>query len=83
MPLTTIIITVVAVGLVLWLINRFIPMQSQIKSILNGLVVIVLVLWLADDPRREVTPCAAETVADLPANVRQQGNAASLCRQEI
>lgn len=37
----------------------------------------------SDDPRREVTPCAAETVADLPANVRQQGNAASLCRQEI
>ena len=48
MPLTTIIITIVAVGLVLWLINRFIPMQGQIKSILNGLVVIVLVLWLAN-----------------------------------
>jgi hypothetical protein len=47
MPLTTIIITIVAVGLVLWL-NRFIPMQGQIKSILNGLVVIVLVLWLAN-----------------------------------
>ena len=48
MPLTTVIITIVAVGLVLWLVNRFIPMQGQIKSILNGLVVIVLVLWIAN-----------------------------------
>jgi len=48
MPLTTVIVTIVAVGVVLWLVNRFIPMQSQIKSILNGLVVIVLVLWLGN-----------------------------------
>jgi hypothetical protein len=48
MPLTTVIIAIVAVGLLLWLVNRFIPMQGQIKSILNGVVVIVLVLWLAN-----------------------------------
>ncbi len=48
MPLSTVILTIVAVGLVLWLVNRFIPMQGQIKSILNGLVVIVLVLWIAN-----------------------------------
>jgi hypothetical protein len=48
MPLTTVIITIVAVGLVLWLVNRFVPMQGQIKSILNGLVVIVLILWIAN-----------------------------------
>jgi hypothetical protein len=48
MPLTTVIIAIVAVGVVLWLINRFIPMQGQIKSILNGLVVIVLVLWIGN-----------------------------------
>jgi ABC-type glucose/galactose transport system permease subunit len=48
MPLTTVILAVVAVGVVLWLINRFIPMQGQIKSILNGLVVIVLVLWIGN-----------------------------------
>ncbi len=47
-PLTTVIITIVAAGLLLWLVNRFIPMQGQVKSILNGLVVIVLVLWLAN-----------------------------------
>lgn len=48
MPLTSVIITIVAVGVLLWLVNRFIPMQSQIKSILNGLVVIVLVLWIGN-----------------------------------
>lgn len=48
MPLTTVIIAIVGVGLVLWLINRFIPMQGQIKSILNGLVVIVLILWVGN-----------------------------------
>ncbi|MGA3033705.1 MAG: Thivi_2564 family membrane protein [Terracidiphilus sp.] len=48
MPLTTVLITIVAAGVLLWLVNRFIPMQGQIKSILNGLVVIVLVIWIAN-----------------------------------
>lgn len=48
MPLTTVLITLVAAGLLLWIVNRFIPMQRQIKSILNGLVVVVLVLWIAN-----------------------------------
>jgi hypothetical protein len=39
-------ITLIIVGLLLWLVNRFIPMQSSIKSILNGVVVIATVLWL-------------------------------------
>ncbi|HEX4039243.1 MAG TPA: Thivi_2564 family membrane protein [Acidobacteriaceae bacterium] len=41
-----IVITLIIVGFLLWLVNRFIPMQSNIKSILNGVVVIVVVLWL-------------------------------------
>lgn len=48
MPLTTVLLTIVAAGVLLWLVNRFIPMQGQIKSILNGLVVVVLVLWIAN-----------------------------------
>lgn len=44
--LITAVITLVVVGLLLWLVNRYIPMQSQIKGILNGVVVIVVVLWL-------------------------------------
>ena len=46
MPLITVVITLCAVGILLWLINRFVPMQGQIKGILNGVVVIVVVLWL-------------------------------------
>lgn len=44
--LITVIITLVVVGLILWLINRFIPMASSIKSILNIVVVIVMIIWL-------------------------------------
>jgi hypothetical protein len=46
MPLVTVVITIGVVGLLMWLVNRFIPMQSQIKGILNAVVVIALVLWL-------------------------------------
>ena len=46
MPLVQIAITLIIVGVLLWLVNRFIPMQSSIKSILNGLVVIAVVVWL-------------------------------------
>ncbi|MGA8090857.1 MAG: Thivi_2564 family membrane protein [Terracidiphilus sp.] len=46
MPLVTIVLTLAVVGVLLWLVNRFIPMQGQIKGILNGVVVIAVVLWL-------------------------------------
>jgi hypothetical protein len=46
MPLMQILIVLVVVGLLLWLVNRFIPMQGTIKSILNAVVVICVVLWL-------------------------------------
>lgn len=46
MPLLTIIIVILVVGVILWLINSYIPMQGTIKGILNAVVVIVLVLWL-------------------------------------
>jgi hypothetical protein len=46
MPLIQIVMVLIVVGVVLWLINRFIPMQGTIKSILNGVVVIAVVLWL-------------------------------------
>ena len=48
MPLMQILIVLVVVGLLLWLVNRFIPMQGTIKSILNAVVVIAVVLWLLD-----------------------------------
>ena len=46
MPLVPVVITLCVVGLLLWLVNSYIPMQGQIKGILNGVVVIVVVLWL-------------------------------------
>jgi hypothetical protein len=46
MPLVQILLTLIVVGVLLWLVNSFIPMQSSIKSILNGVVVIAVVLWL-------------------------------------
>ena len=46
MPLIQILITLVVVGVLLWLVNRFIPMASTIKLILNAVVVIGVVLWL-------------------------------------
>ena len=46
MPLTQILLALIVVGVLLWLVNRFIPMQGTIKSILNGVVVIAVVLWL-------------------------------------
>ncbi|MFI5072186.1 MAG: Thivi_2564 family membrane protein [Terriglobales bacterium] len=46
MPLLNIVIVLIVVGILLWLINRYIPMQGTIKSILNAVVVIVVVLWL-------------------------------------
>lgn len=46
MPLMNVLIVLVVVGVVLWLVNTYIPMDSKIKNILNIVVVIVLVLWL-------------------------------------
>jgi len=46
MPLMQILLTLIVVGVLLWLVNRFIPMAGSIKSILNGVVVICVVLWL-------------------------------------
>jgi hypothetical protein len=46
MPLINLIIILVAVGVILWLINNYIPMDRKIKSILNIVVVIVVILWL-------------------------------------
>ncbi|MEO6691798.1 MAG: Thivi_2564 family membrane protein [Saprospiraceae bacterium] len=46
MPLFNILITIIVAGVILWLINNYIPMDSKIKRILNAVVVIVLVIWL-------------------------------------
>lgn len=46
MSLITLIITLMVVGVLLWVINTYIPMDRKIKNILNVVVVIVVILWL-------------------------------------
>ena len=46
MPLVTVVITLLVVGVLLWLVNTYIPMQGTIKGILNAVVVIAVVLWI-------------------------------------
>ncbi len=46
MSMINLLITLVVVGVLLWLVNAYIPMDAKIKSILNIVVVIAVVLWL-------------------------------------
>jgi hypothetical protein len=46
MPLIQLVIVLVAVGVVLWVINAYIPMQTTMKKILNVVVIIAVVIWL-------------------------------------
>jgi hypothetical protein len=46
MPLLNVVLTLIVVGVILWLINTYIPMQATIKKIINIVVVIVVILWL-------------------------------------
>jgi len=46
MPLLQILMVLIVVGVLLWLVNNFIPMAGSIKSLLNAVVVIATVLWL-------------------------------------
>lgn len=46
MPIVSLIITLIVVGVLLWLVNNYIPMDAKIKNILNIVVVIAVVLWL-------------------------------------
>jgi hypothetical protein len=46
MSLLSIIVTLIVAGVLLWLVNTYIPMDGKIKKILNIVVVVVVVLWL-------------------------------------
>jgi hypothetical protein len=45
-PIVEVVIVLIVVGVVLWLINTYIPMASAVKSLLNIVVVIALIVWL-------------------------------------
>ena len=46
MSLIGLVLTLVVVGVLLWLLNNYVPMDGKIKSIINIVVVIVVVIWL-------------------------------------
>jgi hypothetical protein len=46
MPLINLVIVLILVGMALWLINRYIPMAGSIKTILNVVVVVAVVVWV-------------------------------------
>jgi len=45
-PLIEVVIALIVIGVLLWLINTYIPMAGSIKTLLNAVVVIVVVIWL-------------------------------------
>jgi hypothetical protein len=46
MPLINLVVTLIVVGVLLWLVNTYIPMDGKIKQLLNVVVVICVVVWL-------------------------------------
>lgn len=48
MPLVDLVLVLIVVGVLLWAVNNYIPMDAKIKQILNIVVVIAVVLWLLD-----------------------------------
>lgn len=46
MSILTVFLVLICAGVILWLVNKFIPMEARIKNILNIVVVIILIVWL-------------------------------------
>ena len=46
MPLVTVVLVLIVVGLILWLINTYVPMQGAIKTILDVVVVVAVAVWV-------------------------------------
>lgn len=46
MSLLTVVMVLIVVGVLLWLVNQYVPMDGKIKGIMNAVVVIAVVIWL-------------------------------------
>jgi succinate dehydrogenase hydrophobic anchor subunit len=46
MPVLQLLVILIVAGVGLWLVNKYIPMDRKIKSILNAVVVVIIVIWL-------------------------------------
>ena len=47
MPMLSLIVTLLVIGMILWLSNSYLPIDGTNKKVMNGVVVIVVVLWLS------------------------------------
>ena len=46
MPLISLVVTLIVVGVLLWLVNKYVPMDDKIKGILNIVVIVAVLIWL-------------------------------------
>lgn len=46
MSLISLVVVLIVIGVLLWLVNTYVPMDAQIKMIMNAVVIIAVVLWL-------------------------------------
>ncbi|MBN1791789.1 MAG: hypothetical protein JW830_14910 [Bacteroidales bacterium] len=46
MPLLTVLLVLIVAGVLLWLVNRYVPMERTIKTIFNVVVIIIVIIWL-------------------------------------
>jgi hypothetical protein len=46
MPIITVVLILIVIGVLLWLVNQYIPMQASIKTVLNIVVLVAVVVWL-------------------------------------
>ena len=46
MPLLNVVVILIVIGVLLWLVNRYIPMDHKIKKIINIVVIVAVALWL-------------------------------------
>lgn len=46
MPILTIFVVLIIFGVLLWLVNKYVPMDAKIKTIINVVAVIIVIIWL-------------------------------------
>ena len=81
MSLISIIVTLIVVGVLLWLTNTYIPMDGKIKNILNIVVVIVVVLWLLNI--FGVLGHLRDVRVSLEPAIRMAGSSSAVCQPSL
>jgi len=48
MPILTIFVVLIVVGILLFLVNKYVPMDGRIKTIINIVAIIIVIIWLLE-----------------------------------